>query len=184
MKKIGLLLILVLSVSFHIEAQKFFTRAGEISFLSTAMAETIEAKNTSATCVIDLANGNIQLAVLIKGFQFEKALMQEHFNENYMESDQFPKAKFKGKIINIESVDLSKEGNYTIQVKGDLTIHGVTQNVSSTGEINILDGQLTTTSSFEVAVADYNISIPSVVREKIAKKVIISIKANLEELKK
>lgn len=165
-------------------AQKYFTREGKVSFFSDAKIEKIEAQNKTATSVYDAETGKLEFAVLIKGFQFEKALMQEHFNENYMESDKFPKATFKGNIGDFKSVNLSKDGVYPVKVKGQLTIHGVTKDVETEGKFTVKGGVITATSSFTVAIADYNIQIPAVVRDNIAKTVKIDISAPLQELKK
>ena len=89
---------------------KYFTKTGKISFFSKAIIENIEAHNRSVTCVLDTKTGNLQFSVPIKGFEFEKALMQEHFNENYAESDKFPKSTFKGTITDISTVNLQKDG--------------------------------------------------------------------------
>lgn len=164
-------------------AQKHFTRAGNVSFYSDAPLEKIEAKNTSATSVLDTESGRMEFAILIKAFQFKKALMQEHFNENYMESSKFPKATFKGDIVNKEEVDFSKDGSYPAKVKGTLNIHGKAQEVEIDGTINIKDGQIAADSSFEVAVADYDIKVPSVVRDNIAETVRVDINVQYEPLK-
>ena len=111
----------------------------------------------------------------MKGFQFEKALMQEHFNEKYVESDKYPKTVFKGKVTNIEEIDFTKDGEYPAKVKGALTIHGVTKEVEAEGKFVIENGEVSATASFPIAVADYEIKIPSVVRDNIAKEVEISV---------
>ena len=159
----------------NIEAQKLFTRTGHISFSSEAPLETIEASNHKVTCVLDGATGKMEFAVLIKAFQFEKALMQEHFNENYMESDKFPKAKFKGAISNMNEVDLTKDGVYKVTVNGELTIHGISQTVTTIGQLKVENGQLKATANFSVLVADHKIEIPAVVRDNIAKEVEIKV---------
>ncbi len=163
-------------------SQKYFTRDGKISFLSEAPLETIEAKNSKATSVLDIESGNIEFAVLIKAFQFKKALMQEHFNENYMESSKFPKATFKGKIDNISEVDFSKDGSYEATVTGKMTIHGVTFPLSTTGTINVTGGEISAESQFVALVADYDIKIPGVVRDNIAKEVEITVDISYELL--
>lgn len=171
-------------VAVNIQAQKYYTREGKVSFFSEAPVEKIEAFNSKATSVMDVSTGKIEFAVLIKAFQFEKSLMQEHFNENYMESDKYPKATFKGDITNIGTIDLTKDGQYEVKVKGDLTIHGVTKTIEAPGKILVKEGQITATSSFEVMVADYEIEIPAIVRDNIARTVRIDIAVNYEELNK
>ena len=164
-------------------AQKYFTKTAVISFESKTPLENIEATNKSGTCVVDFATGNIEFAVLIKGFQFEKALMQEHFNENYMESSKFPKASFKGKIDGLQGVNLSKNGKHTVKANGQITIHGVTKPLVRDVVIDVKDGKVMSSVSFPVTVADFDISIPSLVKDNIAKVVNVMVAANLEPLK-
>jgi polyisoprenoid-binding protein YceI len=164
-------------------AQKYFTRDAKIQFNSDTPMEKIEAKNKTATAVLDAATGNVEFAVLIKGFQFAKALMQEHFNENYMESDKFPKAIFKGNVSNMSEVNVSKDGTYNAKVKGKLTMHGVTKDVEMPGSVKVSGGKLEVASTFNIACADYNISIPSVVKDNIAKEIKVVVNAALQPMK-
>src|SRR4030095_909117 len=120
--------------------QKYFSKTGKISFTSQAPMEKIEASNNSASTALDVPTGNMEWAVLIQGFKFEKALMQEHFNENYMESATYPKAKFTGKTYNISAVNFSKDGVYNVTATGQLEIHGITKPVTSTGVITVKNG--------------------------------------------
>lgn len=177
-------LIVLMAISTNVDAQKYFTRAGKVSFFSEAPLEKIEAYNSKATSVMDIETGRMEFAILIKAFQFEKALMQEHFNENYMESDKYPKATFKGNVTNIKEVDLTKDGEYEVNVKGDLSIHGETKTIETPGKIIIKDGQISAIASFEALVADYKIDIPAIVKDNIAKTVLIDIAVNYEELNK
>src|SRR5437016_4448488 len=113
----------IILLTVQIQAQVFYTKSGRINFYSKAPLEDIEASNKTADCVLNISTGSIMFSVLIKGFEFQKALMQEHFNENYMESNKFPRATFKGTIVNLSEIDLSKPGNYPVRVKGQLTMH-------------------------------------------------------------
>lgn len=174
------LLALSLGVS-GLNAQKYFTRDGKISFYSEAPLENIEAHNSSATSVIDLDNGQMEFAILIKAFQFRKALMQEHFNENYMESNTYPKAEFKGAIKDFESTAILTEGEHPVVVEGEMTIHGVTRPLTATGKIMVKDGRISASSTFPVHVADYEIKIPGLMREKIAETVSVSVELEFEE---
>ncbi|MCB9265570.1 MAG: YceI family protein [Lewinellaceae bacterium] len=167
-----------------LQAQKYFTREGKVSFFSDAPVEKIEAHNSKATAVLDATTGEMEFAVLIKAFQFEKALMQEHFNENYMESSKYPKAFFKGEVPDMGEVNLGKDGEYPVKVKGNLTIHGVTREVEAPGKFIVKDRAISAVSSFTVLVADYDIEIPAVVRDNIAREVRIEVEVGLEELKK
>lgn len=180
--KNALLALIVLSFSLQLSAQKYFTREGKVAFLSETPMENIEAHNTKATVVLDSESGKMEFAVLIQAFQFEKALMQEHFNENYMESDKFPKAIFKGQITNLETVNFGQDGSYPVNVTGELTIHGVTKTVSTTGIITRKGDQLSAASTFMVTVADYDIDVPGVVRDNIAKEVEVTVNAELAPL--
>lgn len=181
MKKV-LIAIALIGVSMSIHAQKYFTKEGKIAFSSNAPLEKIEAHNNKATSVIDVESGRMEFALLIKAFQFEKALMQEHFNENYMESSKFPKAIFKGQVVNMDEINLSKDGTYPTKVKGKLTIHGVTNEVETEGVFEVKDGNISAQSAFEVAVADYDIEIPAVVRDNIAKIILIDVNVNYQKL--
>lgn len=182
MKKILIVSAMMIGFALSTNAQKYFTKEGKITFSSDASMEKIEAHNNSATSVIDVESGRMEFAVLIKAFQFEKALMQEHFNENYMESSKFPKATFKGKVVNMDKVNLGKDGIYPAKVKGELTIHGVTKEVETSGDFEVKDGNISALASFEVAVADYDIEVPAVVRDNIAKTVLINVDVNYQKL--
>lgn len=140
--------------------------------------EKIEAINTSASTVIDVSTGAMEWAVLIQGFQFEKALMQEHFNENYMESDKFPKARFKGKIDNLAAVNFSKDGTYNVTASGTMEIHGVSKPVTVQGTITVKKGVVSAQSKLTVALADYGIEIPKLVADNISKTVDITVQAD------
>jgi len=174
-------LIMLFSVQW-VSAQKYFSKSGNVSFYSEAPMEKIEAQNASASTAIDASTGAMEWAVLIQGFKFEKSLMQEHFNENYMESATYPKAKFKGKIDNIKDVNFKKDGTYEVTASGQMEIHGVTQPITSKGVIIVKDGVVTSKSKFSVLVADYDIEIPKLVADNISKSVDITVEANYQLL--
>jgi len=153
----------------------YMTRSGQISFFSKTPMENIEAVNNEVTSMLNPGTGEIVFALLIKSFRFEKALMEEHFNENYMESTKLPKATFQGKITNTASIDFAKDGTYPVSVEGDLTIHGVKQHVTSNGTAVVAKGKISVTASFTVKPADYKIQIPSLVEEKIAKTIEVKV---------
>jgi hypothetical protein len=163
--------------------QKYFSKTGKITFSSQAPMEKIEATNSSASTVIDLSTGNMEWAVLIQGFQFEKALMQEHFNENYMESAKYPKAVFKGKIDDLSKINMAKDGAYEVSVSGQLEIHGVSKPVTTLGSFIVKKGMIVSASNhMTVAIADYGIEIPKLVGDNIAKTVDITIQADYQLL--
>ncbi len=152
-------------------AQKLITKTGNIKFQASMPSyEEVAAENKSVSAILDQTTGDFASLVLIKGFRFKVALMEEHFNENYMESEKFSKASLKGKIIDF---DISKITNTpkNFTLKGDLTIHGKTNPVTITVKISKAANGITINGSFEAKPEDYNIEIPGLVRKKIADKV-------------
>jgi len=168
----------------HLSAQKFMTKTGHIKFYSETPMETIEADNTQVNSAYDHSNGVFVFKVLMKSFEFEKALMQEHFNENYIESDTYPIATFKGKIINNNDIDLSKNGQVEVQVKGTLKMHGISKEIETNGIMDIQSGMIHATAKFDVKPSDFNIEIPGAVVKNIAEAMEVTIDVNLKELKK
>ena len=160
---------------------KYFTKSGSINFVSKGAIETIQANHRSVTCVLDSKTGALQFAVLMKGFEFKKALMQEHFNENYMESDKLPRADYKGSVADIASVNFDKDGTYKVSTKGKLTIHGVARDVTVPATITVKGGKAEVSAKFIVKPKDYNIAIPSIVEDKIAKEVEVNVNSILEK---
>jgi hypothetical protein len=181
--KIAALLFIGLAVSFSVHAQKYMTKNGNIMFYSETPMETIQAVNDQVNAALDTQTGDIVFKILIKSFQFPKALMQEHFNENYMESDKFPNSTFKGKITNLSSIDFSKEGAYDAVLEGDMTIHGVTKNISEKGTFTVVPGdKVHGKSKFLVRVADYNIRIPGTVINNIAETIEVTVDVELAKM--
>ena len=174
MKRLALI-ILLLSMFLAMNAQKYMTRNGYIGFFSSTPLEDIKGDNNQVASVIDISTGEIVFQVLIKSFKFEKALMEEHFNENYLESEKYPKSTFKGKITNLAAVDFNKPGQYDVTVEGDLNIHDVTKKISVKGSIEIIPGGINANSKFNIVPEDYKIKIPSVVRNNIAKIIEVTV---------
>lgn len=167
-------LILILTLAFSAsQAQKFFTNEASISFSSKTALEDIEAQNKKGFGVLDVSNNKLEFAVLLKGFEFRKALMQEHFNENYVESDKYPKATFKGTVSN--DVQWTKDGIYKTTIPGTLTLHGVTHPETATALITVKGGVISGTAEMQVKPADYAIKIPSLVVEKISETIKVAI---------
>ena len=161
-----------------------FTKSANINFYSKTPIEDIDAATKEGISFINIPKAEINFSVLIKSFRFEKALMEEHFNENYMESAKFPKATFKGKIDNIKEINFSKDGEYSAKISGDLSIHGITKKIKSNGKIMIKSGKASANSEFKIKLADYEIKVPSVVSNKIAEEILITVKSNYEPYKK
>jgi hypothetical protein len=162
-------------------AQKMITRSGEIKFEASMPAfEEIAAKNNTASCIFDVSTGEIAALALVKAFRFKVPLMEEHFNENYIESDQFPKATFKGKVANF---DVSKVASVkaTFDVEGDLTLHGVSKKVKTKMTFVQSGEKLISTCTFKVKPIDFNIKIPTIVKSKIAETVEVNLKFELEK---
>jgi len=154
----------------------FMTKTGKVTFYSRANSpEKVEADNNEVSSVLNIQTGDMVFAILMKSFHFERALMEEHFNENYVESNKFPKSTFKGKVVNISSVNFLKDGAYPVNVEGELTLHGVTKNVSCTGSFTIKAGKINATSKFAVKLKDYNVVIPSLVADKISDAIDITV---------
>lgn len=162
------MMIAFLTVMISVKAQKVYaTKTGQISFNASGGAEKIAALNNQVDSKFVDATGQIIFGVLIKGFKFENQLMEDHFNENYMESSKFPKADFKGYIKNVKEIDFSKEGKYPAHFEGTLTIHGVAKEVKSDGTIEINQGKPTIIGEFVVKIKEYGIS-GMYIGEKIA----------------
>jgi hypothetical protein len=181
MKK--LLFSFILLASLQTQAQKYFTKTGTIIFNSKSPVEKIEGVNKATACLLDTRTGAIDFIVQIKSFVFDKQLMQEHFNENYLESDKFPKANFKGVITNHTAINFTKDGEYNAEVVGKMALHGVTKDVKFTGKISIKSGKVTITSTQMLLLEDYKISIPNAVKDKISKDVKVTVNSTLELMK-
>ena len=184
MMKTSITFVLAFIFCWQLTAQKYFTRTGQITFESKTDLEDIEAINRSTVSIIDLEDGKIEFSVLIKGFVFEKALMQEHFNENYMESSKYPKAIFKGTIVDFDKDMIATDGQYPITVKGTLQLHNVEKEIEVKGTLTKNGEELIGESTFNLTVADFDIEIPSVVRDNIAKEVKVKVKCDYIPLKK
>lgn len=152
MKKITLVVSTAFILLSGIRAQsRYITRTGQATIYSHTAAEDISAANNTVTGLINPSSGEIAVSVPVQGFTFEKALMQEHFNNsNFMDSKQFPKISLKGKITNAASIDFSKNGKYEVQIAGDLTIKGITKPVTERASIDINNGKITVNSKFTV----------------------------------
>lgn len=178
MKKIILGLscfVLLQSITTTVAAQKVYaTKTGQLFFNATGGIEKIAAVNNQVDSKFVDATGQMIFGVLIKGFKFENQLMEDHFNENYMESTKFPKADFKGYILNIKEVNFSKDGVYPIAVEGALTIHGVSQKVNTKGSLTIQQGKASIEGTFNIKIKEYGIT-GLYIGEKIASEAVIKV---------
>ena len=173
--KTRIVLLAILIVSKADNAQKYISKNGHIWFYASTPVENIEAHNNQAVSILNPEDGTLQFSLLVKSFEFKVALMQEHFNENYMESDKIPKAGFTGKLSNLSQIDFKKNGSYPVEVTGDLTIHGVTKPVTTRGTLIVSGNSVNAKAKFIVMPKDYNIEIPAVVENKIAKEVEVNV---------
>ena len=181
MKKILVSVLASLIVYINCSAQLYFTKNGRTSFFSSTLLEDIKADNNQVISIINTSTGEMQFSLLNNAFHFKKALMEEHFNADYMESAKYPKSTFKGTIENISSVNFSKDGVYKVTVSGSLTIHGVTKTITVPGVITIKSGNISANSVFKLKVKDYNISIPSATKNNIAETIELTINCNYEK---
>jgi len=174
---IAVLFFLLVSAAAH--SQIYITRTGSINFYSQTPLEDIKAVNNQVYAVINTAKKEIAFTLLLKGFEFRKELMQTHFNENYVESDKYPKATFTGTYTG----DVATSGVSNIQVQGSLTLHGTTKNVQMPATLELSGGKLTGHSRFRLTPGDFAITIPALVREKIAKDIDVDVMVTCDLLK-
>jgi len=161
---------------FSLHAQdRYFTKTGHIDFFSSTPIEDIKAANDQVTSFLDIRTGEMVFSVLMRSFTFDKALMQEHFNENYVESDKFPKASFEGKIMGPGKIQWDKPGAVTVTVKGKLTIHGVSREIEESGTFTVEAGKISGKSVFKLKPEDYGILIPQIMRKNIAEQMTITV---------
>ena len=177
MKHFLILLAFLLIFNFSFAQNKLYSsNKSEFSFFSKTPLEDIDAKNTRANSIINLSNKELVVRIPVSQFQFKNKLMQQHFNENYMEIEKFPYATFKGKIN--EEIDFSKAGTYSVSASGILNIHGIDQNRKLVGKLTVSENSLLLETTFEVLLADHKIDIPKLVFKKIAEKINVSASIN------
>ncbi len=164
-----------------LQAQKYMTKTGYIKFYSHSPIEDIEAENEEVAAILNGETGALTFALLIKSFEFEKALMQEHFNENYLESDEYPKAIFKGQIKDFSSKLVKEEGEHKVNVTGELTLHGETNTINASATLTVSKDGVLGATQFIVKPEDYRIRIPNAVRNNIAKEIEVTVRVDLQE---
>ena len=181
MKKIFLVAIAVVMHS-TLFAQIYIGKTCEISFFSPTSMENISAVNTATKPLLNIATNDLQMKIVMTAFVFPKPLMQEHFNENYAESEKFPNAFFKGKIN--ETIDWTKDGEYKVTATGKLTIHGVEKDRTIEGVLKIKGTEISLSSKFKVNFAEHGIVIPFLYSGIIPEFTDVKFDATLEPFKK
>lgn len=163
---------------------KWFTNTGVIGFASETEVIVIAGKNEKVVSFLVPATGEMAFALRMTDFTFELPLAREHFNENYVESHKYPTAQFKGKISEAEKVSFSNPGNYPVEVSGELTMHGVTRQISEKGLITVgADGSISGMAVITIRPEDYKIKVPRLVRDKVAEEVKVTIQMKYEPYK-
>lgn len=175
-------LALCLGLMIQSQAQTYLTRNGSASFFSHTALEDIKAQNNEVASTINATTGDVQFKIAVKSFKFAKQAMQDHFNKaDYMDSEKFPKASFKGKITNLSSVNFGADGAYKVTVQGDLNIKDVTKNITVNATIIVKNGVVTATSSFKVKRKDFNVIGESFAQKKIAEEIEITVNCTYDK---
>ena len=181
MKKLtGLILLILIVHTYSFSQEKHKLGKNTVDFFSEAPIENISATNNQTIGIIDFSQKTFLIKIPIKRFIFEKNLMQEHFNENYMESDKFPYGVFKGKVIG--DINLKEKGNYTLSFEGKLTVHGIEKERKVPVTISVKKKSIDINSTFNILIKDHNIKIPKIVFKNIAEEIEVKINANLISL--
>jgi polyisoprenoid-binding protein YceI len=162
---------------FGLNAQPvYLTRTGKILFFSETPLEDVKAVNNKVYSSLNIQTRLLQFLVTIKNFEFKRDAMQRHFNdEDYMHSEKYPTASFKGTILNRETIDFSKNGKVTAQIEGELNMHGVTKMVKTTAIFLVQNGKIDASATFNVRLEDYKIKVPKIVFKKIAEEIKIDV---------
>ena len=174
MKYIGVILLTWFSIN-QAGQDIYACKNAVVTIYSKAPVEDIDARSDKGTSVFNTATGELAFSVPIRSFKFDKARMQEHFNENYMESDKYPQATFKGKIN--EKPDVTKDGTYPVTAAGIFEVHGVKQTRTITGKLTVKGGAISLSSEFMVACKDHQIEIPKLVFYNIAENIRVQVNA-------
>jgi len=174
-KLLPLFLMLLSFADFNKNENQFIARQGQVTFFSYTSVENIEAKNNQVLSILDTDTQEVAISMLMRAFVFKKDLMYEHFNESYIESDLYPKANFRGKILNFDTKTSEKQ---TKIIRGNLNIHGISKEIDIKATIKKIGESYTIYGEFEVFVNDFQIKIPPILSSNIAKS--ISIKFNFQ----
>ena len=182
MKKIISVCCLTFFIAAAAFSQTYITRNGNISIYSHTPLEEVKAQNNEVASVLNAGTGDLEFKLAVKSFHFEKTAMEDHFNDDdYMASGKYPKAGFKGKITNISSADLSKDGKYDVTASGDLTIRDVTKPVTATGTLTVSNGKVTLASTFTIKRKEYNVIGESFVQKKISEDIQITVNCQYDK---
>ena len=175
-----LLPFLLFAVTIAFGQSRYMTKSGSMSFeASQPTFEPIEAKHSAVSALLNAETGELAVLALVRGFRFPLALMEEHFNENYIESYQYPKTSFKGFITDFDKTTLSEQPQ-TVELIGELSMHGVTKAINVSATVTQTDELITLASSFSVKTSDFGIEIPSLVRKQINQNVQIEVSLLLQ----
>jgi len=182
MKKIISVCSLIFFSTATVCSQNYITRNGNISIYSHTPLEDVKAQNNEAVSVLNATTGDLEFKVAVKSFHFVKTAMESHFNDDdYMASDKYPKAGFKGKITNISAVNFSKDGTYNVTASGDLTVRDVTKPVTATGTVTVSNGKVTVASVFTIKRKEYNVIGESFVQNKISEDIQITVNCQYDK---
>jgi polyisoprenoid-binding protein YceI len=176
----GSIAIIVSLASYAQVPEKFISSKSHIKFYSTTPVEDIEANNYASISTLIPESGKVVFSVPMQSFEFEKALMQQHFNnEHFLETNVYPKSKLTGRILNLENIDFTKKGEYDAEIEGELTIKGITKPLKEKGTISIEDNRVKVYSKFNLTLANYGITFDAteLVSTKIAKEVEVTVNA-------
>lgn len=168
----------LMGLSLRVAPQIYICRNARISFFSSAPIEDIQAVSNNAVSALNIVSRAIFFKVEIRSFEFRKSLMQEHFNEDYLESDKYPYAQFKGSILG--NIDLSKNGTFQAPVQGELTIHNITRSYTTQGTFVVSAGKITAHAVFPVKLVDHKIKVPRILTEDIAQTVSVTVDATYD----
>lgn len=182
MKKAIIVSAVLFCTIFSVQAQKYLTKEGVIDIYSETSLFVIEAKNQKVASILNAENGEIVASTLTRSFKFKEALVEEHFNENYMESHLYPKAQFKGRIINFSQINTSKDGTYNIQIQGDLTLHGETHPLKTEGKLSVKSGSIIASTEFLVSLEQYKIKVEEQYKDRINDQIKLTVHFDLKPM--
>jgi len=179
-----LAVVVVATIAVNSSAQNIYKcTESNISFFAGTSVEDIDAVSTQASSFLNIETGEVAMSIPMNSFKFKESLMQEHFNENYVESEKYPKAEFSGKIENPTKVDWKQSSPVTVSVTGNLKIHGVSKPRTLTAQVTNRNGKLEVTSDFRIALEDHQIDRPRILWEKLAEEVDVKLKITYEVYK-